>query len=122
MNEHDPLPDFGGRYRAIRVISDRERSTTFAAMELVSGEGRFVKLARESARNDPAARRAFRHEAAMVRKLEREAGPGVVVPVLDEGSWEGRPYFAQPLLEGWSLAQAMRARPVFDARSTLQVI
>ncbi len=78
------LPDFGGKYRAVRVISDRERSTTLAAIDPESGEPRFVKLANESARDDPAVHNAFLHEPAILRKLDREAGPGVVVPVVGE--------------------------------------
>ena len=116
------LPNIAGRYQAVEVVSERRRSTTFRAIERESQEARFVKLASESVRDEPAAQRAFRHEPVILRRLERNLGPGVVLPVLEESYWDGRPYFVQPWFEGTSLAALLNGRVPLAAGATMHVI
>ncbi len=118
----DPLPDLGGRYRIERVLSDRDRSLSLVVREPASGLLRFLKVGGPATATDPLAFRAFRHEPAILKRLERDAGLGSAPHVLDEGVVAGRPFFVLEMMDGYNLAERLRSRMPLDGSSALRVI
>src|SRR5205823_6890620 len=121
-DEAPSLPDLGGKYLPLYPLASHSRTLAFAAHEEATGRLVFIKMLQGSLRGDAAAVRAFRNEPALQQWLAARAAAEVVPPVLEIGDWDGRPYFVQPLLPGWSLARAMRTRPAFTGASALRVV
>lgn len=113
------IPDFDGRYREAVAVGERELGQTFRALAR-TGRPVFVKLLRQDKLADPVALELFSSEPAWLKELARI---GNCAPaLLDEGRWRGRPYFALPWLEGWSLDRAMGSKPCFAGASVLRLI
>src|ERR1044071_5692563 len=120
--EQNSVPDFEGRYVDITPISERAISCTFGATDSMNGERVFIKMLHQSQTNNPSAIRFFHNEHAILRLLAARASEVRVVPVLEIGEWNGRAYFTQPLLNGWSLDKAMRLRRIFTGTEALRII
>jgi serine/threonine protein kinase len=120
--EQDSIPSFDGRYVDVTPISERAISCTFSATDSINGQQVFIKMLRASQANNHDAIRFFHNEHAMLRMLGARASQVPIVPVLETGQWNGQPYFAQPLLSGWSLDRAVRLRKVFSGNDALRVV
>ncbi|MBI5512574.1 MAG: serine/threonine protein kinase [Deltaproteobacteria bacterium] len=98
----------GGRYGIEALLGEGSSSTVFRATHVGTGRAVAVKFLHASLLNDPIAVKRFAREA---RAASRVQHPNVV-DVLDAGIAEsGRPYLVTELLEGETLAAALKSRP-----------
>jgi serine/threonine protein kinase len=117
-----PLPDFEARYTELVSVGEREFACTFSGLDSSSGQRVFLKVLRANRRDDALANWFFTNEPAILRLLAREAPHVPVLPVLDTGVCSWGPYFALPLLSGWSLDHALKTARAFTGQTTLAVI
>ena len=108
-----------GRYRIVDTIASGGMGVVYRAVDLAQG-GRplAVKVIREELSGDPAVRRRFVNEAAIVDQLHHPN----VVRVLERGEHDGRLYIAMELLEGPSLADVIRSGPALPVEECLEVL
>jgi len=94
-----------GHYRIVDTIAEGGMGVVYRAESLVERSGSFaLKLIRDEHAADPAVRRRFLHEAAVVDQLDHPH----IVRVHERGEDSGRLYIAMELLEGPSLAELIR--------------
>ncbi len=120
--ESAAVPDFDGRYMAVRLLRERGINCSFQAVEPQTGRAVFIKLLRAELAADAQSQRIFCREPALLRWLMQTAPEVPIMPVLDMGQWHGRPFFVQPLLTGWSLEQWPRAGRGLAGLSVLRII
>lgn len=116
------LPDFDGRYTNVSLLAQRGLTAALTATDSRTDQRVFIKILSEAKRDDPVAHRFFTNEPVMLQMLARQLPRLPLVPVLETGQWQGRPYFVQPFLSGWSLDKVLRKHPIFNGMSTLRVI
>lgn len=122
MDHEEAIPDFGGRYTDLTPISEREITSSFSAVDSLTGQPVFIKMLRASQTNNPTAIRFFHNEHALLRLLAVRAPEVPVVQVLETSQWNQQAYFTQPLLKGWSLDKAARSRSIFTGHNALRII
>jgi serine/threonine protein kinase len=115
-------PEFDGRYTGIEWLDERELACTFRAVDPRTSQRVFLKLLREDKKGDQIAARLFLNEPAILQWLVREAPEASVLPVLETGTWQQRPFFTQQLLAGWPLEAALREHPILNSASAVRVI
>lgn len=94
-----------GHYRIVDTIAEGGMGVVYRADSLVDRSRPFaLKLIRDEHAADPAVRRRFLHEAAVVDQLTHPN----IVRVHERGEDSGRLYIAMELLEGPSLADLIR--------------
>ena len=118
----EALPDFDGKYTRLALISERQMTCAFSAEDAGSGQAVFIKMLRESKVGDEIAEHLFANEAALLQLINRHAPWVPILPVIDTGIIQGRAYFVQPLLEGYTLRAALRAHPTLAGRSAINLI
>jgi len=115
------FPDLGRRYQPLSWLARRSHGSSLAVLDHWTGRSVFLKILADDRKHDLRSVERFLLESAVLRRLA-EHQPCPVVPLLDTGHIDGRPYFTSPLMPGWTLAEAMRNRPVFQPRSVLRLI
>lgn len=99
-----PIPDRFGEYRLIRRIGQGGMGVVYLAEQPALGRQVALKIMRPEQVYFEQARERFRRE---VRSVARLAHPGIV-PLFASGEAAGLPYFTMALVEGISLAEALR--------------
>ena len=101
MTGRDTHPDPGSFIGPYRIVSLVGRGGASVVMEVAGPEpGRLaLKLIRWTDGPDVAGRRRFLHEARAMRAVHRPH----LVPLLEVGEWQGRPYLVMPLVPRGSL-------------------
>ena len=117
----EALPDFDGKYTRLALISERQMTCAFSA-EDATGRAVFIKMLRESKLGDATAELLFANEAALLQLINRQAPSVPIVPLIETGIFQERPYFVQPLLEGYTLRAALRAHPTLAGQSAINLI
>jgi serine/threonine protein kinase len=116
------LPELDGRYVNLALISERQMTCAFSAEDARTGQAVFIKMLRQSKVGDPTAERLFSNEAALLQLIIRQSPSVPLLPIVDTGVCRERPYFVQPLLEGFTLRAALRAHPVLAGHSAIKLI
>jgi serine/threonine protein kinase len=119
---HGASPEFDGRYTGVEWLDERELACTFRAVDPRTSQRVFVKLLREEKKDDPIAARLFLNEPTILQWLVREAPETSVLPVLETGTWQQRPFFTQQLLAGWPLEAALQEHPILNSASAVMVV
>jgi serine/threonine protein kinase len=117
----ETLPDFDGKYIRLALISERQMTCAFSA-EDATGQAVFIKMLRESKVGDEIAERLFANEAALLQLINRHAPWVPILPLIETGIIQGRAYFVQPLLNGYTLRAALRAHPTLAGQSAINLI
>jgi serine/threonine protein kinase len=105
--------DVVGEYRLERLLGEGGMALVFRARRQRDHELVALKLLKSSFAGDETYRRRFEHEVRSAAQV-RDAN---LVPILDTGEFEGRPYIASHCVEGTTLEQRVRsdgALPVAD--------
>lgn len=116
------LPDFGGAYADVVPIATHPQASSFGGVDTSSGERVFIKMLADPLVDEPGESRRFLREPLLLQALADRVPEETIVPVLRVGQCDGRPYFVQPWIEGWSLAQAMAKRASFCGPSCFAVV
>lgn len=110
------------RYRDVTLIAERGLATAYSASDSITGDRVFLKILRESKVGDPHAFQLFCREPALLQSIAREESHLRVPQILSSGYWKERPYFTQPLLDGWSLDKPLRQRVRLSANSVYRIV
>ncbi|MFM8890177.1 MAG: serine/threonine protein kinase, partial [Planctomycetia bacterium] len=94
----------GGRYRLIALLGVGGMGETYRAWDTVAGIPVVVKMPKRDRLNDEEVIARFRREIEAMRSLEHEA----IVPIIDFGEQDGRPFVAMRFLPGGSLGDYRR--------------
>ncbi|MEM7448922.1 MAG: protein kinase [Myxococcota bacterium] len=116
----EPLPHVFGDYLLVRPLGRGGMAEVFLALRRLSGgiEKRVcLKRILSSHAEDPEFRAMFLEEARIGASLRHEN----LVPVLDYGSVEGRPYLTSEVVEGCSLAEILRVHGSLPAEEVLHL-
>ncbi len=117
----EPPPLLAGDLEASLGLRSGKRAATYRAVFRPTGEEVFVKALAQALVGDSVQAVRFRREPELTRRLAEHGCS--VVPVLSEGlTDDGRPYFVQPWLTGWSLSAAMRRRAVAEGSLALELV
>jgi serine/threonine protein kinase len=81
------------------------------------GERVALKLIKGDLARDDVFRRRFAREARIARRVQHPH----IVPVLDTGEYEGRPYLVQRLIEAGTLAGKIKEQGKMDVETTVRV-
>ena len=104
-----------GEFQLVRELGRGGMGTVYEAQDLSLGRRVALKVLRFGALGDAAAVERFQREAATVAKLHHTN----IVPIFSVGSLDGVHYYAMQLIEGRTLADALRDGPV-DVRRAAQ--
>jgi serine/threonine protein kinase len=113
---------FAARYRNLIEVSRRPWRLTYRALDSQTNQEVFIKVMGEKAGATEADAQNFFAEPQRLILLNRELPAGMLVPVLDMGVWEGKPYFVQPFLQGWPLHEAMAKKAAFVGIGVLRLM
>lgn len=122
MNNEYNLPGFDGEFIDLSVISHTDRRSTFKGKEAASLQWVFIKMLSEPHSKRRDAVEFFYNEPNILSILSKHVGTPWTVPVLRTACWQGRPYFVQPYVLGWSLSKAMETCAAFNINQALGVI
>src|SRR5262245_40618911 len=112
-----PLPRRFGRYQLVEEISRGAHGIVYRALD-VELDDRVVAL--KVLRVEDAGRTAterFWREARVAARLRHPD----IIDIYDAGEEDGRPFFAMPLIEGGSLAEAIYGGDL-DARAAARLL
>ncbi|GEM_PF-6895828 len=98
-------PQHVGKYEILSPIGENERGTVFRARDPEQNREVALKLLKSQSLYTMTAERAFNEMAEKLRQLEHPA----IVPVLDYGDENNRPFIVMPLMEGGSLGDRLEA-------------
>lgn len=115
------LPTLSGPYRALKELSSNTRSRKVRGEHTGTGEPVLIKLVAAGADAAELNERLL-HAAALSRALIERGVTQWIVPVLDLGTWQKRPYVVEPWLEGWSLARARRGLAALAPAAAMAVL
>ena len=116
------IPDFGGKFTNLSVISCTKRTSAFRAKESATGAWVFIKMLNQARARDHDAVIMFLNESSLLKMLSRQIPVGYVVPILEISYIGMQPYFVQPYLKGWSLSHAMQRQARFHILSAVRLI
>jgi serine/threonine-protein kinase len=105
-----------GRYNLRQEIGSGSMGTVYRAQEMASGDVVAVKVVRASVLYDADRRERFLQDLLTVTQIRHPA----VCPILEIGDDEDDFFIVMPLLEGETLRQAMKRRPL-PWRTTLHL-
>src|SRR5262249_47871356 len=111
MKPGDVIAD---RFEIERLAGSGGMGAVYRAQDLTTGEPAAVKVLWAHHTGEPEAAERFEREARVLQELEH---PAIVRYVAHGTTAEGEPYLALEWLEGQSLAQRMRAKPLSIAES-----
>ncbi len=103
-----------GSYQLQTQLGEGGMGIVFRAVRMEDGEVVAVKILRRELAGDETFRRRFFHEARAAGRVQHRN----VVPVIEAGENEGRPYLVVQYVEGGSLAERIESRgplPVDEA-------
>jgi serine/threonine protein kinase len=86
------------RYRVVRKLGEGQMGEVYETQRTTDGGHVALKVVRNMAGHDEPLRR-FQREATLCAALRHRN----VVPVIDYGVWEGKPFLAMPILRGTDL-------------------
>jgi serine/threonine-protein kinase len=106
-----------GSYRIDGIVGEGGAGIVFRAIREPDGGIVALKLLRTTAARDPVFARRFQHETRAARQLRHPN----LVPLLDAGDDEGRPFIVSRYMAGGSLAQQLRVGPL-DVGAAVQLV
>jgi serine/threonine protein kinase len=107
-----------GRYRLQRRVGEGAVGVVYQAVSEVDGTVVALKVLRAEVSRDPTARRRFAHEARAAAEVDHPH----LVPVVDTGEINGRPWLAARYVDGGSLADRIASRGTLALPELLLVI
>ncbi len=122
LDHQRPIVTIDNRYSDVRLIAERGMANGYSVTDNQTGKRVFLKILREAKLNDQLAVEMFEREIEILRELSNHPSQTPVPKLLSSGSWEQRPYFTQPLLNGLTLDQLIRKQRRLNARLILQII
>jgi tRNA A-37 threonylcarbamoyl transferase component Bud32 len=108
---------FAGRYAIERLIGEGATATVHLARDTQRGVGVAVKVLRPELANSAATDRFLKE----IRRTSRLEHPHIL-PVLDTGEYEGRPFFVLPYMEGGTLRLRLRRVHQLDLSDALRIV
>jgi serine/threonine-protein kinase len=106
-----------GAFRIESQLGEGATGTVYRAVRVDDGVTVALKVLRRELARDDVYRRRFAHEA----RAAREVAHAQLVPVIDAGEFDGRPYIAMAFLHGGSLADRLRADGVLPIADVLRL-
>jgi serine/threonine-protein kinase len=97
-----------GSYRIDGIVGEGGAGIVFRAVREPDGGIVALKLLRTTAARDPVFARRFQHETRAARQLRHPN----LVPLLDAGDDDGRPFIVSRYMAGGSLAERLRGGPL----------
>ena len=107
-----------GRYRLEAKIGEGGMGTVYTGHDNELDRQVAVKLLASNLVNDPEVVQRFEREARLTAKLDHPN----IVPIYDVGQHEGRPFIVMKLLEGDTLAGALRSKGGLTGDETLALM
>jgi len=116
------IPDFGGKFNNLSLISSTQRTSAFRAQESVTGSWVFIKMLNLESASDGDAVTLFLNESSLLKTLSLRIPTGYITPILEISYIGMQPYFVQPYLQGWSLSHTMQRQARFHILSAVRLI
>lgn len=113
-----PNAVLGGRYRLVQKVGEGGMGTVYVAHDQELDRRVAVKLLSAALVNDAEVNERFEREAKLTASLDHPN----IVPMYDVGRHHGRPYLVMKLLEGDTLAGALRQKGGLTADETLHLV
>lgn len=107
---------FAGRYTIERELGRGGTSIVYLARDVVNGGAVAIKVMRTELITDINTER-FLREARVTMGLEHPN----IVPVLDSGDWDGRPYFVLPHMTGGTLRDRLRREKQLPVAQVIEI-
>jgi serine/threonine protein kinase len=107
-----------GDYLIQQKIGSGGMASVFQAFHAKTNEEVALKILHEHYADDPHIRKRLEHEARIVMRLSHPS----IVPVLDYGEAENRPFLVMPYMEGGSLAQLFSKPRLVKHETTLKLL
>jgi serine/threonine protein kinase len=107
-----------GDYLIQEKLGSGGMASVFHAFHARTNEEVALKILHEHYADDPHIRKRLEHEARIVMRLAHPS----IVPVLDYGEAENRPYLVMPYMEGGSLAQLFSKPRLVKHETTLKLL
>jgi serine/threonine protein kinase len=116
-NTHVSPPDRLGPFRIEGVLGEGAMGVVYRATRDDGGATVALKVLRRELAGDETYRRRFVHEARAAREVASEH----LVPILEAGEIDGRPYLASAFVEGETLEGRIRGRGPLPTAATVGV-